>query len=469
MESARRWSVRHARLLRDLYDIFVRWIPLISPVLALIGNARANQLLAPIERTAKNFLFDCKMCGQCSLSDTGMACPMNCAKQLRNGPCGGVRTDGGCEVKPETRCVWLDVQDGRNRVSERRVHLAPIQLLPLDHSQRGQSSWVKVILGPKQTSLIESPTNAVHHEPAEFESVCLSGRFIVTVEVAPPDSPDPLALVTRTERFKGLADAINITDGAGGHCHMSSVAASALLAEHGYIPIYQIACRDRNRIAIQGDILGAAALGVHNILCLTGDDVSQGDQPEAKPVFDLDAISLVRIAKGMRDDGVFASGRKLDAAPNLFIGATANPFVPPYADRVTNLELKVSAGARFIQTQFCFDLALFERFMKAVRERELHKRTKLLVGIGALPSAKALQWMGRNVPGVHVPESLIARISSAKDQKMEGVRACIELIHSVAAIDGVAGVHIMGHKNEETLANVIVESGLRSSSTRPIA
>ncbi len=469
MKSVRRWSVRHARLLRGIYDFFAHWLPFISPVLALIGSARANRLLAPIERTAKNFLFDCKMCGQCSLSDTGMACPMNCAKQLRNGPCGGVRADGGCEVIPEMRCVWLDIQDGRNRINEHQVPLAPVHLLPLDHRERGQSSWVKVILGPKQTSPIESRNPVFHHEPAEFESVCRSGNFLVTVEVAPPDSPDPLALISRAERFKGLVDAINITDGAGGHCHMSSVAASALLAEHGYIPIYQIACRDRNRIAIQGDILGAAALGVRNILCLTGDDVSQGDQPEAKPVFDLDAISLVRIAKGMRDDGVFASGRKLDAAPNLFIGATANPFVPPYAERIANLELKVSAGARFIQTQFCFDLDLFERFMKAVRERELHKRTKILVGIGTLPSAKALQWMGRNVPGVNVPESLVARISAAKDQKKEGVRACIELIHGVAAIDGVAGIHIMGHKNEETLANVIVESGLRSRSSRQTA
>lgn len=463
MESARRWSVRHARGLSRIYDIFVRWIRFLSPALALIGETRANSLLAPIERVTKGFLFDCQMCGQCSLSSTGMACPMNCAKQLRNGPCGGVRDDGGCEVKPEMRCVWLDVEQGRTKLAERELH-QPVPLLePLDHRQQGRSSWVKVILGGKSESAAKSMLIANSHEPAKFERACRSGRFLVTVEVAPPDSADPQALISRAERFKDLVDAINITDGAGGNCHMSSVAASALLAEHGFTPIYQVACRDRNRIAIQGDILGAAALGVRDILCLTGDDVSQGDQPEAKPVFDLDAISLLRIARDMRDEAVFASGRRLETAPNLFIGATTNPFVPPYAERVANLELKISAGARFIQTQFCFDLSLFEDFMKAVRERDLHQRAKIIVGIGTLGSAKALQWMARNVPGVHVPAPLLERIAAAKDQKAEGIRACIEMIHRIASIDGIAGVHLMGHKNEDTLAQIIVESGLRTT------
>ncbi len=469
MEAVRRWSVRHARGLRRIYDAFARWMPLLSPLLAWIGEAWADRLCAPIERVAKGFLFDCQMCGQCSLSDTGMACPMNCAKQLRNGPCGGVRADGGCEVKPEMHCVWLDVHEGRENLAKQ--HRLPVcrPLAPLDHRQQGRSSWVKVICGDKPTPPAEAALAASYHEPAEFESACRSGRFLVTVEVAPPDSADPQALISRAQRFKGLADAINITDGAGGHCHMSSVAASALLAAHGFTPIYQVACRDRNRIAIQGDILGAAALGVRNLLCLTGDDVSQGDQPQAKPVFDLDAISLLRIAGGMRDEAAFASGRRLERAPNLFIGATANPFAPPYAGRVANLELKVSAGARFIQTQFCFDLGPLENFMKAVRERDLHRRAKIIVGVGALGSAKALQGMARNVPGVHVPTPMLERIAAAEDQKAEGIRACIEMIHRLATIDGVAGVHLMGHRNEDALARIIVESGLRSVPLRQSA
>ena len=241
---------------------------------------------------------------------------------------------------------------------------------------------------------------------------------------------------------------------------MSSVAASAILTAHGLTPVYQIACRDRNRIAIQGDIIGAAALGVQNILCLTGDDVSQGDHPQAKPVFDLDAVSLLRIARGMCDRGVYASGRKLERAPSLLIGATANPFAPPYTDRILNLEKKVDAGAQFIQTQFCFDLPLLESFMREVRQHELHKRCKIIVGVGTLGNAKALRWMATHVPGVHVPESLLARIAAAADQKAEAKRACIETIQALAGIEGVAGVHVMGHKNEEVLAEIIAESGV---------
>jgi 5,10-methylenetetrahydrofolate reductase len=247
---------------------------------------------------------------------------------------------------------------------------------------------------------------------------------------------------------------------------MSSVAASAVLVAHGYPAVYQITCRDRNRIAIQGDILGAAALGVQNILCLTGDDVSQGDHPQAKPVFDLDAVSLLHIARGMCDQGQYASGRKLEVPPDLFIGATANPFVPPYRDRVANLEKKIVAGARFIQTQFCFDLEMFEDFMQEVRQRELQHRAKLIVGVGTLGNAKALAWMAEHVPGVHVPRGLLERIGGAKDQRLEGKRVCIETIRSLTQIEGVAGVHVMGHRNEDVLAEIIVESGLGRGAKR---
>jgi 5,10-methylenetetrahydrofolate reductase len=207
--------------------------------------------------------------------------------------------------------------------------------------------------------------------------------------------------------------------------------------------------------------LGAAALGVRNVLCLTGDDVSQGDQPGAKPVFDLDAITLLATASTMRDAGAFISGRKLDVAPNLFLGATANPFVPPYRDRIDNLEQKIAAGARFIQTQFCFDLPLLEQFMAAVRARDLHRRARIIVGAGALGSAKALRRMRERVPGVHVPDSLLARIAGAENEAREGRRVLVETIRALTQIEGVGGVHLMGHRNEETLATAIAESGVR--------
>jgi len=374
-----------------------------------------------------------------------------------------VRAGGNCEVKPEMRCVWIEATEGTKRIAiDHRVH--PTPLLPaIDVRKRGTSTWIQVVHGRSDPAFQPPVGERSVGDPrlGPFEKACQSGQFVVTVEVAPPDSADPLALLARAAKFKGMVDAINITDGAGGNCHMSSVAASAILAAHGYAPVYQIACRDRNRIAIQGDILGAAALGVKNILCLTGDDVSQGDHPQAKPVFDLDAVSLLHIARGMCDRGQYASGRTLETPPDFFIGATANPFVPPYTDRIANLEKKIVAGARFIQTQFCFDLNLFENFMTELRRRELHKRAHIIVGVGTLGSARALKWMADHVPGVHVPEKLLAGIAAAANQKQAAKEACIATIRALAGIEGVAGVHVMGHKNEDVLAEIIVESGLR--------
>ena len=465
MYAVRLWSVRHARSLKRLYDFFSRLAPWCAPLARVVGPDRLAALLAPVERRAKGLMFDCRMCGQCVLSATGMACPMNCPKEMRNGPCGGVRPDGGCEVNPQTRCVWVEATSGTKHISlDHRAH--PTPLLPaVDQRRRGNSTWIQVIHGRKDPAFqppVGEPT-VPEAEKSPFETACRSGRFVVTVEIAPPDSADPAALLRRAERFRGLVDAMNVTDGAGGNCHMSSVAASAILAAHGLNPVYQVACRDRNRIAIQGDILGAAALGVKNILCLTGDDVSQGDHPQARPVFDLDAVSLLHVARGMVDRGEYASGRKLETPPRLFIGATANPFVPPYTDRIANLEKKVVAGARFIQTQFCFEVAMLEDFMREVRRRGLDRHARIIVGVGTLSTAKALRWMATHVPGVHVPERLLDRIAAATDQRAEAKRACIETVRAIRAIDGVAGVHLMGHKNDDTLAEIIAESGVRES------
>lgn len=469
MYAVRLWSTRHARGLRRLYQFFSRLAPSLAPALRLLGARRAEAMLYPIERVTKVFGFDCRECGQCVLSVTGMTCPMNCPKTMRNGPCGGVRPDGNCEVKPQMRCVWVEATEGTKRIAaDHQAH--PTPLLPaIDIRKTGRSTWIRVVQG-RADAVIEPPAGERVTHPAQvgpLEAACQSGDFVVTVELAPPDSADPRDLLDRALRFKGLVDGINITDGAGGNCHMSSAAASAILAAAGYAPVYQIACRDRNRIAIQGDILGAAALGVKNILCLTGDDVSQGDHPQAKSVFDLDAVSLLHIARGMCEQGQFASGRKLQTAPDLFIGATANPFVPPYIDRVANLENKIIAGARFIQFQFCFDVNMLRAFMHEVRRRDLHRRAKLIIGVGTLSSAKALAWMAEHVPGVHVPNHVLERIGRAEDQVAEGKRVCIETIHELRQIEGVAGIHVMGHRNEGTLSEIILESDLgRDRQTR---
>jgi 5,10-methylenetetrahydrofolate reductase len=224
--------------------------------------------------------------------------------------------------------------------------------------------------------------------------------------------------------------------------------------------VMQIACRDRNRIAIQGDVLGAAAMGVANILCLTGDGVQCGDQAGAKPVFDLDSTTLLQTIRQMRDKSIFLSGRKISVPPRVFLGAAANPFAPPYDYRPLHLAKKIEAGAQFIQTQYCFDMALLRKFMAKVREQKLHQKAFILVGVGPLASAKTARWMRSNVPGVHIPDDIIKRLEGAQNQKKEGKRICIDLIQQIREEEGVAGVHVMAYRQEEYVSEIITDSGV---------
>ncbi|MAG95601.1 MAG: methylenetetrahydrofolate reductase [Alphaproteobacteria bacterium] len=299
-----------------------------------------------------------------------------------------------------------------------------------------------------------------HTSGGRLERVLRSGRFAVTAELNPPDSADPEDTFERALVLSRVCDAINATDASGANCHMSSVGICALLTRAGYSLVMQISCRDRNRIAIQGDVLGAAAMGVSNVLCLTGDGVEAGDQPGAKAVFDLDSISLLETIRCMRDESRFLSGRAITSPPRVFLGAAANPFAPPFDFRPLRLAKKVAAGAQFIQTQYCYDVARLKDYMKAVRDLGLDERCYVLVGVGPLASARAARWIGTNVPGVHIPESTIARLEGAADQKAEGKRICIELIQQIREISGVAGVHVMAYRQEHLVSEIILESGV---------
>jgi methylenetetrahydrofolate reductase (NADPH) len=304
------------------------------------------------------------------------------------------------------------------------------------------------------------PIRPGHTSPGRFERVLRAGAFAVTAELAPPDSADPEDVYRRARVFEGYVDAINATDGSGANCHMSSLAVCALLTRIGHAPVMQISCRDRNRIAIQGDILGGAAMGVCNMLCLTGDGVQAGDHPQAMPVFDLDALSLLNIACNLRDHHRFESGRKISYAPRVLLGAAENPVAPPAEHRALRLAKKVAAGAQFIQTQYCFDLARLRVFMRAVEDLGVLERAFILVGVGPLRSAKAAEWMRAHVPGMHVPDEIIARLAGSTDQAREGRNLCVELIQELHTIKGVSGVHVMAYRQEESVAEVIERSGV---------
>ena len=299
-----------------------------------------------------------------------------------------------------------------------------------------------------------------HVSQGRFERVLRAGHFAVTTEIAPPDSSDPNEVLIRAQLFDGYVDAINATDGSGANCHMSSLAVCAILTRFGYSPIIQMSCRDRNRIAIQGDVLGAAALGVCNVLSLTGDDVSVGDHPSAKPVFDLDSVSLLNTIKIMRDESRFLSGRPLDCSLNLFLGSTINPFVPPVQNRVDQLAKKIKAGAQYIQSQYCFDLDLLKSFMKRAVDEGLTKNCFMLIGVGILASARSARWLRDNVPGVHIPDAVINRLEGAKYQKAEARNICAEIMQKIKEIEGVSGIHIMAYKQEKHVADVVKQSGV---------
>lgn len=309
------------------------------------------------------------------------------------------------------------------------------------------------------------PQLAGHVSHGRFERVLRAGHFAVTTEIAPPDSADPDEVLARASLFDGYVDAINATDGSGAHCHMSSLAVCAILTRAGYSPILQISCRDRNRIAIQGDTLGAAALGVCNALCLSGDDVGAGDHPEAKPVFDLDSISLTQTLKILRDEARFLSGRKLDLAPKLFIGSSINPFVPPIANRADQLAKKIAAGAEYIQSQYCFDMDILEDFMKRSVDMGLTEKAYILIGVGVLPSAKTAKWMRENVPGVHIPDAIIKRLEGADKPKREGRNICIEMMQRLKETAGVSGVHVMAYRQEKWVSDVVKRSGVLDKRT----
>jgi len=456
MRAMRRWAVRHAGLMERAYAALEATLRLLRPVARLVGSKRLEKPVTGIERAVKGFLFDCKMCGQCVLSSNGMSCPMNCPKQVRNGPCGGVRPDGTCEVDPGMRCVGLESWHGAAHMSAGHLPNAPTA--PAQHHLAGTSTWLRLITDDKPASTV-AIENSVRPSGSKLAALLASGTFVVTAEFPPPDSADAADVTARLHPFRGCVDALNVTDGSGANCHMSSLSVSVLLTQAGCEPIMQISCRDRNRIAIQGDLLGAAALGVKNVLCITGDHVSNGDHPSARHVGDLDSLTLLATARKMRDAGEFLSGRKLSRAPRLFLGAAGSPFAGPAEMRIDRLRRKIAAGAQFVQTQYCFDLEKLEHYMQLVRAEGLHEVTSILIGVGPIASARTARWLRTHVPGVHIPDAIIARLEDASDPREEGRRLCIELVRGIREIKGIAGVHIMAHRQERMVPSIVAESG----------
>ena len=328
------------------------------------------------------------------------------------------------------------------------------------------------------TSGDTAPPNGTSSTPAapsaprsRLQAALQSGKFAVTAEIGPPRSASVTAIRRKAKLLHDWVDAANVTDNQSAVVRLASWAGSLVVMQEDVEPVMQLQCRDRNRIALQSDLLGAAALGIPNMLLLTGDHTRFGDHPDAKPVFDLDAIDLVWTARTMRQEARLLSGRELKPAPNWFIGAVENPFAPPYEWRAERLGKKVAAGAQFFQTQFIYDIPIFTRFMQKVRDLGFDKKAFILAGVGPIRSLRALEFMRGEVPGMYVPDDVVRRLRGVPSDKVaaEGLKLCSEIIQQVKDIPGVAGVHVMAVNWEEAIPEILEGAGLERRQAEPVA
>ena len=297
---------------------------------------------------------------------------------------------------------------------------------------------------------------------SNLERVLGMGAFAVTSECGPPRGADPEVIRKKGTVLKGVVDAVNVTDNQTSVVRMSSISACVILKDMGFDPILQMVTRDRNRIAIQSDILGAAALGINNILCLSGDHQRFGDHPQAKNVYDIDSIQLIQAVRHMRDDARFLGGQEISKPPRLFVGAAANPFADPFEIRALRLAKKAAAGVEFIQTQCIYNLARFEEWMKQVVDMGLPDKVGILAGVTPLKSAGMAKYMKTMVPGMDVPDDVVERLKGVPKEKQgeEGVKICIESIQRLREIPGVQGVHVMAIEWEEKVREIVEGAGL---------
>ncbi len=298
--------------------------------------------------------------------------------------------------------------------------------------------------------------------PSKLEKILTAGHLAVTSECGPPRGSDPEAITKKAEMIKDHVDAINITDNQTSVTRMCSLASCIHLKQMGLEPVLQMVTRDRNRIALQSDILGAASFDINNILCLSGDHQSFGDCPQGQNVHDIDSMQLIQAVRHMRDEGKFLGGDDIKRPPQMFVGAAANPFADPFEIRVPRLAKKIAAGVEFIQTQCIYNLDKFEKWMELARDRGLHEKVYILAGLTPLKSAGMAKYMKNRVPGMDVPDEVIKRMADVPKEKQaeEGIKICIESVQRLKEVEGVAGFHIMAIEWEEKVPGIVEEAGL---------
>ncbi len=468
-----------------------RWQPAFRPFKRESFGRRA---LAAVELAVKGPLFGCRMCGNCLLQETAFICPMECPKGLRNGPCGG-STPERCYVDETRPCVWYKIYERAFQMGREEMLLEVLP--PLDWDKVGGETWLDVIeqvrkVGVKQFvggmlsgdaqtrhdtwqsvfQPVRQPDwwrgDAEYHPPAydepvsELERRLRVGEFVVTAEVSPPMSTATGRLLRNVDLLKPYVAAINFTDSPSATPRMSSLACSVLTLEQGAEPVMQIAARDRTRTGLQAEVIGASALGVRNVLCLSGDSGRMGPAPLGRlDVVDIDSVQMLWILRRMRDEGIYLDGREIKSPPKLFIGAAASPYASRPEFQAIREHKKINAGAQFFQTNVMFDIGGFEVWLNELAKRDVLDKVYILAGIAPLKSLRMAEYMHYKVPGVSIPEAVLKRMERAGDGAAEeGFAIALELIEQVRRLEGVNGIHLMAVGWEEVVPDLVREAGL---------
>jgi methylenetetrahydrofolate reductase (NADPH) len=454
------------------------------------------RMFTAFERAVKGGLFGCRMCGNCILQETAFVCPMTCPMGLRNGLCGGASPEHCC-VDPTRPCTWYMIYERAERLG-RLDRLLEVNA-PLDGNRVGHETWLDMLhfwreraAGPHPIELItDRPKfqqelgeffydlrqpdwwqgDAEYHAPAytepvsELEAELRSGAFVTTAEIAPPLTVSTKQLEKKVGLLKGKVTAANFTDNASASARMSSIASGKLCLEMGLEPVMQLQARDRSRVALESDAMGAAGLGIRNILCLSGDHQRFGPSPVGKPdQSDMDAVQVLWMLRRMRDEGKYLDGREIKQRPQFFLGAAASPFGAPPKYEAIRAEKKINAGAQFIQTQPIFGCDHFVEWLEALDKRNLLGKAYILPGLIPLKSAQAAHFMADSVPGVFVPPEVLRRMDAAGDDKQAqqeaGVAIALEVIERLKKTPGIHGMHVMAVHWEEIVPRLLTEAAL---------
>lgn len=470
-----------------------RWQP---PFLPFKKVSLKKRVIAKIEYAVKNPLFGCRMCGNCLLQETAFICPMECPKGLRNGPCGG-STPEKCYIDESRPCVWYKIYERSFKLGREALLLEVLP--PMDWDKAGLDAWSDVVDQVKQVGLKEIAVNLTsgkpgavpqtldsvfrpvrqpswwmgdseYHPPqytkpiSNLERELKAGKFVVAAEVSPPLSMNLEKFSRTLELIKPFVTAVNLTDNPSAIPRMSSLACSHAALNQGIEPVMQITARDRTRVGLQSEVLGASEMGIRNLLCLTGDSMILGPGPRGRmDIVDIDSIQMLWILRRMRDEGKYLDGRDLKYPPQYFLGAAASPFASNMKFQALREQKKVNAGAQFFQTNVVFDADALDDWLSELDKRSVLDKVYILIGLTPLKSLKIANYMDQKIPGIMVPKSVLTRMKAAKEkgnEQEEGVQITLELIEKIKQKKGVHGLHLMAVGWEEIIPRIVKESGL---------